>query len=248
MISEVTAWNNGSPPDVVWANAGMAHPALVLDTSPDLLKSQMDINYFAAAFLAQSTLKAWVKPASSKESPSKSKPRHLIMTSSVACFVGLAGYVPYAPAKSAMRSLADTLRSEVNLYNGARRKDPQNGPAADIKIHCVFPATITSPGYEEEEKTKHAVTKILEEGDPAQDEDQVAKAAVNGLEKGGYLVTTQFIGHAMRAGALGGSPRNNWLVDTVFSWIVALAWLFIGPDMEGKVFKYGKQHGLPAAN
>lgn len=210
----------------------------------------MDINYFAAAYLAQSTLRTWIKPSPNTDrnaNPKLAKLRHFIMTSSVLSFVGIAGYGPYSGPKSAMRSLADTLRGEANLYNGARRKDHVNGPPADIKIHCVMPGTITSPGFEEEEKLKHAVTKILEEGDPSQTEDEVAKAAVNGLEKGGFIITTQLLGHAMRASALGGSPRNNWFVDTVFSWIVAVAWLFIGPDLDGKVFNYGKKHGLTAS-
>lgn len=245
IVDEVTAWNNGSPPDIVWANAGMSEPRLFLDTPVAILKSQMDVNYFAAAYLAQSTLKAWIRPSSAAANPKSAKPRHFIVTSSTVCFVGVAGYAPYAPPKSAMRSLADTLRSEVNLYNGARRKDPVNGPPADIKIHCVCPGTITSPGHENEEKTKHEVTKILEKGDPAQNEDEVAKAAIAGLENGGYLITTQMLGHAMRASALGGSPRNNWFIDTIFSWITSIAWLFIGPDLEGKVFSYGKKHGAP---
>lgn len=220
---------------------------LFLDTPTDVLRQQMDINYFAAAYLAQSTLKAWISPSPSTSqtiNPKDVKPRHFILTSSVACLVGLAGYAPYSPPKSALRNLADTLRSEVNLYNGARRKDPVHGPPADISIHCVLPGTITSPGHEEEEKTKHEITKILEKDDPAQDEDEVARAAVRGLEKGGYLVTTQLLGHAMRVSALGGSPRNNWFVDTVFSWMTAVAWLFIGPDMEAKVFAYGKKNGV----
>lgn len=218
---------------------------LFLDASIETLKQQMDINYFAAAYLAQSTLKTWIKPAAvNKSQNGPQKPRHFIVTSSVACFAGIAGYVPYAPPKSALRSLADTLRSEVNLYNGARRNNNNNNNMpADIKIHCVCPGTITSPGYKEEQKTKPQVTKILEEGDLSQDEDQVAAAAVRGLESGGYLITTQLLGHAMRVSALGGSPRNNWFVDTVFSWITAVAWLFIGPDMEGKVFNYGKKYG-----
>lgn len=223
----------------------MSEPRLFLDTPVAILKSQMDVNYFAAAYLAQSTLKAWIRPSSAAANPKSAKPRHFIVTSSTVCFVGVAGYAPYAPPKSAMRSLADTLRSEVNLYNGARRKDPVNGPPADIKIHCVCPGTITSPGHENEEKTKHEVTKILEKGDPAQNEDEVAKAAIAGLENGGYLITTQMLGHAMRASALGGSPRNNWFIDTIFSWITSIAWLFIGPDLEGKVFSYGKKHGAP---
>ena len=222
---------------------------LFMEASVELLKQQMDVNYFAAAYLAQSTLRQWIKPAVNKSSNAPSgtqKPRHFIVTSSVACFAGIAGYTPYAPAKSALRSLADTLRSEMNFYNGARRKDPANAAPADIKIHCVCPATITSPGLDEENKTKHKITQILEEGDPAQDEDQVAAAAVRGLESGGYLITTQLLGHAMRVSAMGGSPRNNWFVDTVFSWATSIAWLFIGPDMEGKVFNYGKKHGYAA--
>lgn len=226
----------------------MSQPDLFVDTPVDTLRYQMDINYFAAAYLAQSTLKVWLKPASTKSgapaSRTANKPRHLIMTSSTACFVGVAGYAPYSPAKAAMRSLADTLRSELNLYNGARIRDPVNGPAAEIKVHCVCPGTITSPGHEEEQKTKHEVTKILEKDDPAQTEDEVAAAAVKGLEKGGYLITTQLLGHAMRVSAQGSSPRSSWFVDTVFSWVTSVAWLFIGPDMERTVYNYGKKHGI----
>lgn len=242
LIVEVTAWNNGNPPDIVWANAGSSRPSLFIDTPIDILRSQMEINYWAACYLAHATLKAWLKPA--KQSP-KPSPRHFIMTSSTACFVGVAGYAPYSPAKSALRSLADTLRSELNLYNGYRRSDTASGlPAADIKIHCVVPGTIISPGHVNEEKTKHEITRILEKGDPAQSEDEVAAAAVRGLERGGYLVTTQLLGHAMRAGALGGSPRDHWLIDTLFAWLVAPAWLWIGPEMEGKVWEFGKKEGV----
>ncbi|EMD01231.1 hypothetical protein BAUCODRAFT_144782 [Baudoinia panamericana UAMH 10762] len=246
ILAEVSAWNNGNPPDIVWANAGSSHPTLFIDTNIETLKDQMDINYWAATYLAHATLKAWLKPSKSEtidvKNAKHAKPRHFIMTSSTLCFAGVAGYAPYSPAKSALRSLADTLRSELNLYNGYRRTHPEEGPATDVRIHCVVPGTIKSPGLEHENSMKHPVTKLLEEGDPAQTEDEVAVAAVRGLEKGGFLITTQFLGHAMRAGALGGSPRNNWLVDTAFAWVVNLAWLFIGPDLEGKVFKHGQKH------
>ena len=205
----------------------------------------MDLNYWAAAYLAQATLKSWLKPSPTKQDAAAAKaakPRHFIMTGSVACFAGLAGYTPYAPAKSAMRSLADTLRSEMNLYNGYRRSNPAEGPSADVNIHIVVPATIKSPGLDHENTVKHPVTAILEEGDPQQTEDEVALAAIKGLETGGYLITTSLIGHAMRASMLGGSPRNNIFVDTVFGWVTYIAWLFIGPDMEGKVFNYGKKN------
>jgi len=248
LMAETIAWNNGQPPDIVWQIAGSAHPSLFRDTPVEILRSQMDINYWGAAYLAQTTLKAWTQPPKKdSEIPFSNSPRQFIMTSSVAAVLGAAGYAPYSPAKAAMRSLADTLRSEVILYNGSRRsKDASvraEAPARDMSIHLIMPGTITSPGLENENKTKHAVTKLLEEGDVVQTEDEVALAAVKGLEKGCFIVATQFIASLLRAGALGGSARNNWFVDTVMSWIVSIVWLFIGPDMDARVFNYGKKYG-----
>lgn len=217
----------------------------------------MDINYWAACYLAHATLKLWLQPATTSSKPitpaeaKAAKPRHFIVTTSVAAFAPLAGYVPYAGPKSALRSLADNLRSEMNLYNGYRRgNNPSKAPAADVQIHCVAPGTIISPGLDHENTVKHPVTHVLEEGDMKQTEDEVAAAAVKGLEGGGFLIATQLLAKAMRAGMMGGSPRNNWFVDTVFSWVISVAWLFIGPDMEGKVFDWGKKNkvDLPAAS
>ncbi|KAK7511400.1 uncharacterized protein IWZ02DRAFT_440701 [Phyllosticta citriasiana] len=247
IIREVTEWNHGQPPDIVWANAGMSTPAFLIDTSIDVLRQQMEINYFAAAFLAQSTLKTWVNSGGLKDVDKKSlttiPARHFIMTSSIAAFVGVAGYSPYSPAKAALRNLSDALHEEVQFYNGARYH--ATGVAApEIKIHLVCPGTISSPGLVEEAKTKHPITELLEEGDSVQSEDEVAVAAVKELERGYYLIATNFLGKAMRASSLAGSPRNNWFIDTVFSWVTSLVWLFVQPDMDGKAWKYGKTHGL----
>jgi len=247
-MAETIAWNNGQPPDIVWQIAGSAHPSLFRDTPVETLRSQMDINYWGAAYLAHTTLKAWTQPPKGDSNiPFSNSPRQLIMTSSVAAVLGAAGYAPYSPAKAAMRSLADNLRSEILLYNGSRRsKDASvraEAPARDMSVHLIMPGTITSPGLENENKTKHAVTKLLEEGDSIQTEDEVALAAVKGLEKGGFIVATQFIASLLRAGMLGNSPRNNLFVDTIMSWIVSIVWLFIGPDMDARVFNYGKKHG-----
>lgn len=210
----------------------------------------MDLNFWSAAYLAQATLQLWFKTTNSKQ-PDNAKvvgPRHFIMTSSLVAFVGLAGYAPYAPGKAALRSLADSLRSEVNLYNGFRQANRTSGPKTDVQIHCVCPGTITSPGLIEENKVKHPVTLALEKDDTQQSEDEVAAAAVKALESGGYLITTHAIGGLMRAASLGGSPRNNWVLDTATSWIASVVWLFVGPNLEATVFDYGKKNyvHLPA--
>lgn len=253
LIQEVTAWNDGNPPDVVWANAGGAHPYLFIDTDLETQRAQMDLNYWAAAYLAHATLKLWLRPNAEKQDAAAAKaakPRHLIMTGSVASFAPLTGYVPYTGAKAAMRSMADNLRQEMNLYNGYRLSHPALAPAADVQVHLIAPGTIISPGLDNEESIKHPVTKVLEEGDLKQTEDEVALAAVKGLEAGGFMIATQLLAKLMRGGMLGGSPRNNVFTDTLWSWLASVVWLFVGPDMEGKVFNWGKKNkvDLPGAD
>ena len=166
------------------------------------------------------------------------------MTSSVAALVPLAGYVPYSPAKAALRSLHDTLKSELNFYNGAFSK--MENPPPSIASHLVLPGTIISPGLERENKTKHEVTTVLEEGDAAQTPDEAAAGAISGLEKGHAMITTQgFMGEVLKACAWQGSIRDRPVFNTLMSWICAVIWLFVGHDMERKVWKVGEKEGLP---
>lgn len=252
LLAEATAWNNGVAPEIVWANAGASKPQLFLEASIETIRQQMDLNYWAAAYLAHKTLKAWLYPDTPYEAlPKGAKaeaPRHFIMTSSALAFVNLAGYSPYGPAKAALRNLADGLRSEILLYNAARRSNKKTNqvPAPfDINIQCIFPGTIKSPGLEQENKTKHAVTFLLEETDPAQTETEAAVASIKGLEAGNFMTPTNWLVELMRISTLGGSPRDNLIKDTLGQWVTSLVWLFVGPDLEGKVWGWGKKEGMP---
>jgi 3-dehydrosphinganine reductase len=241
LIAEATAWNNGRMPEIVWAVAGSSTPGLFVETSTDTLRRQMELNYFAAAYLAQKTLQAWWYP--STPYPAQDK-----ITSSAVAFVGLAGYSPYAPAKAAIRSLADGLRSEVQLYNAARRSKTSTGtqPAPfDVNIHAIFPGTILSPGFDNEEKTKHAVTRELESSDPKQTELEAATAAVRGLESGNFMTPTNWLVGLLRWGSLGSSQRNNIVLDTLGAWITTIIWLIMVPDLNSKVWGWGKTNGMP---
>lgn len=51
-----------------------------------------------------------------------------------------------------------------------------------IRIHCYFPGTIHSPGYEEEEKCKPAITKKIEGPDDGKTPEQCAQALINGKQ------------------------------------------------------------------
>jgi 3-dehydrosphinganine reductase len=252
IVAEATEWNNGRMPEIVWAVAGSSTPGLFIETNTDTLRTQMELNYFAAAYLAHKTLQAWLYPStpySVQDKTSTPEPtRQLIFTSSAVAFVSIAGYAPYAPAKVAIRALADGLRSEVQLYNAARRSKVSTGvqPAPfDVSIHTVYPGTILSPGYDNEEKTKHAVTREIESTDPKQTELQAATAAVQGLENGNSMIPTSWLIEAMKYGALGSSQRDNVILDTLGAWIMAIVWLIMAPDLDGKVWSWGKKNGMP---
>lgn len=90
----------------------------------------------------------------------------IVLTSSVLGFFGIPGYSAYAPIKHALRGLADCLRSELQLYG--------------IRVHCYFPATMFSPGFELEQETKPELTKVIEGPDEGLSSDECAKRLLNG--------------------------------------------------------------------
>ncbi|KAL7626966.1 3-dehydrosphinganine reductase [Parahypoxylon ruwenzoriense] len=230
LLAEAVAWNQGQPLDIVWCVAGKSTPDFWIEAPLAHTRSQMDINFWGSAEMAHAVLRLWCAP----DAPVVSEPKHLIFTSSVVAFFPVIGYGPYTPAKGALRGLADTLVQELEVY-------PQK-----VKVHVVYPGSISSPGFEVENKTKPEITKIIEEDDPVQTPDEVAATAIRGLEKGQYFITVAFLGHVFRWSAMGGSPRNNWLVDTIMACILPLVWIFALPDVYSKIRKYARGHGHPA--
>lgn len=247
VISEVTAWNSGNPPDIVWCCAGYCHPGFFVDVPLSVQRQQMDTVYWTAAYTAYATLRNWLAPVAPSQQM-KCPRRHLIFTCSTLAFTPIAGYAPYSPAKAAIRSLSDTLSQEIEMYNGAySQKHRMTAPAADVKIHTVFPMGILSPGYDNEQRIKPDLTKALEEADKPQTPEEVARIAISALERGEYLITTMFLGNFMKASSLGPSPRNSVVGDTLLSWLSNLVFLQVIPDLRNKAFTWGKSNGLPSS-
>ena len=249
IMSEVTTWNHGQPPDVVWCIAGAARPGMFVDAPVDSLRQQMDVNFFSAAYLAHAALNAWLKPAAgSGESAATSttpggakaapEARHLIFTASFLALYSMVGYTPYAPGKSALRSLADGLSQEMQVYAGARPDAPR------VRVHTVFPATIFSEGLELENRVKPDVTKKIEEDDPGQTPDEAARASVAGLERGEELVATSWQTWLVMCSVLGGSVRNGLgVLQTLASWLVSIVLPLVRWDHDTKTRKWGAEHG-----
>jgi 3-dehydrosphinganine reductase len=105
-------------------------------------------------------------------------------------------------ALSGWSGLAESLRADLLLY--------------DIKVHLFLPATILSPGLENENKTKPAITKKLEEGDTPATPEECAKAMLKGLEKNQFFMTYEPVGHMAR-NCMATIPGNNPFLDAFWS-------------------------------
>ncbi|KAI9789272.1 MAG: hypothetical protein M1816_006281 [Peltula sp. TS41687] len=251
VIAEATAWNGGAPPDIVWNCAGSSYPTLFIDTPLDQFQHMMDSNYFTSVYMAHAALTAWLRPMLSKDKPPASasentkrspppSPRHLIFTSSFVAFYSIAGFAPYSPAKAALRSLSDSLSQEMNLYAAAHPAEP------GVRLHTVFPATIFTDSFEAENRVKADVTRMLEESDKGQTADEVARRSIAGLERGEELVVTTLLTRLVMTGMLGGSVRGGWVkgfVDTLLGWLMVVVMVFVRWEMDGKVRRWGREHG-----
>jgi len=236
VIAEAIAWNSGAPPDIVWCIAGMSTPLLwTHDDSMAAARRNMDVNYFGAAEMSHAILREWLVPTPTTSSKAPlPEPKHLIFTASVLALFPIIGYGPYTPTKYALRGLADTLAMEMSLY-----------PDTPVKVHVIFPATITTPGFDRENQTKPGITAELEKEEPAETADTVASRSIAGLERGDYFVTVSFLGELMRCGVMGGSPRNNWVLDTVLGWFIPIVYFFVLRGMNSQIVQWARKYGHP---
>ena len=118
------------------------------------------------------------------ELPPNSPRRKIVFTASLLSFSVVPGWTSYAPARAAIRMLADTLREECILY--------------DIDIHCTFPSNFLSPGFHEEGKTKPEITKVLEGTASIDSTEFVSRCIIDRLERGHKHITYEFVGSMVK--------------------------------------------------
>jgi NAD(P)-dependent dehydrogenase (short-subunit alcohol dehydrogenase family) len=88
--------------DVLVNNAGRSHISLFAQTSVEVLRKVMEINFFGALHCTKAALPALV-----------ARRGVIVVLSSVAGFAPLAGRVGYAASKHALHGLFESLRAEV---------------------------------------------------------------------------------------------------------------------------------------
>ncbi len=175
--------------DVLINNAGVAHPARILETSDDIYEHMMRVNYFGAVYVTRAFLPHLFEQ----------KRGNIAMVSSMLGFMGIYGYTAYAASKYAMTGFADALRQELIDHN--------------VHMTVVFPPDTDTPQWHEENKIKPAETKAIAGNVKVLPPEDVALVMLKAIAKNKYHVVPGGMGkftHFMHRHAPG---VVRWVID-----------------------------------
>jgi 3-dehydrosphinganine reductase len=151
-------------PDILIHCAGYARPGLFNDLDTDVFRHEMDVNYFGMVYTSKKLVPGMVARRSG----------HIINISSMGGVIGTIGYTAYCAAKFAVRGFTDTLRYELKNTG--------------VKVSIVYPPNTRTPGFEEENRTKPAITRALEDNAGEWQPDDVAKVILKDAARGKYAI------------------------------------------------------------
>ncbi|KAH9476538.1 3-ketodihydrosphingosine reductase TSC10 [Psilocybe cubensis] len=211
--------HGGELPDAIFTCAGSSKPMFFIDTTEQDMVDGMTNAYWLQAWTAWAATKQMVKAGK--------KGAKIVFVSSLLGYMSFLGYTSYTPGKHALRGLADTLHSELKLYG--------------IDVHIYFPGTMFTPGYEEENKTKPAITQAIE-GTDGLTSDQAAQALYKGVVNGNYHISGDLITDLFHASTRGSAPRNNWLLEGLYDLVAYFAVPVWRSGVESQVLAHRDEH------
>jgi len=156
------------PVDVLVTSAGEAHPGRFAELPDEVFRAQMEVGYFGTLNAARAVVPSMVER----------RQGHLVFVASVVALVGVYGYSAYAPAKYAVRGLAETLRPELKPYR--------------IVVACAYPPDTDTPGLARENELKPDATKRVSATIKPRPADAVGEAIVRGIEHNRLGITADF--------------------------------------------------------
>lgn len=186
-VREVTSQHG--PVDVLVTCAGYARPGHFAELDDAVFHDQMEVDYFGTLHAVRAVV------------PSMMARRrgHVVLVASTVALVGVYGYSAYAPAKHAVRGLAETLRPELAPHG--------------IVVGCAYPPDTATPGFDRENEHKPEITKRISATITPRDPRVVGAAIVRGIERERLVITADPATAALaRVGGLV-APLLRWLLD-----------------------------------
>ncbi|EPQ55594.1 oxidoreductase [Gloeophyllum trabeum ATCC 11539] len=211
--------HDGLTPDAVFLCAGKSTPKFFVEMTEQDLTEGMTNGYW---------VQAWTAWAVTKKMVEQQRKGKICFVSSTLGYMSFIGYASYSPPKHALRGLADTLRSELILY--------------DIDVHIFFPPTMFTPGYEEENKTKPKITLKIEEDDSGLQPNQAAAGLLKGIQAGHAHITADLITDLFRSSTRGSAPYHNFIYDSLLDAAARIGLPFWRSQTDGLIRKHKAEH------
>lgn len=150
-------------PDILINNAGRALPHYFEDVTFPQFDQTMKTNLYGAW-----TVTAALVPHM------KSRGGTIVNVSSMAGLMGVFGYSDYCASKFAVVGFSEALRQELARYG--------------ITVAVLCPPDTDTPGLATEDLTKPAETKAVSAGAKLMQPDDVAKALLEGIRRGTFMI------------------------------------------------------------
>jgi 3-dehydrosphinganine reductase len=151
-------------PDLLINCAGVAKPGYAQELELDVFHWMMSVNYFGTVYATQSLLPALLARGSG----------HIVNIASLAGLLGVYGYTAYGASKFAVRGYSDVLRAELKPHG--------------VRVSLVFPPDVDTPQLAYENQFKPPETKLLAGGGGVLSPEQAARAILNGVAGGSYII------------------------------------------------------------
>lgn len=177
-----SAENVLGPVDILIGSAGGAQGGYFEQLSADTLEFGLRANYISQLHPAHSAFRRMVTR----------KQGHICFVGSLASLLGVFGYSAYAPAKFAVRGLAEVLYYE--------------GEPHGVGITLALPPDTDTPGYREEVKDMPPESRAVSADGGLFEAEVVARKIMAGVKYGSYRVTVGMDGALLGMVTAGMTP------------------------------------------
>jgi 3-dehydrosphinganine reductase len=175
--------------DVLVNNAGIAHPAAVLDTPDEVFDAMMRVNYFGTVHVTRAFLPAMIEAGGGQ----------IAIVASLAAVVGIYGYTAYASSKFALRGFAECLRQDLIAHG--------------IDVSLVLPPDTDTPQLAQENRIKPAETKAIAGTVKPLSAEVVAAAILTGLRRRRFVVIPGLASKLVYFAAGRWPWLTRWVID-----------------------------------
>jgi len=158
------------PVAVLVNSAGCVYPGYVEELPIAGMETELKVNYLGTVYMIKQVLDGMMERRSG----------WILNVSSLGGLKGIFGYTGYSGSKFAVIGFSEALRSELRPYG--------------VKVSVLCPPDVDTPMFENENKVKPLETIRISEGAMLMQPGDVARKAVEGMQRDSFLIIPNFEG------------------------------------------------------